>query len=194
MPARSLTPLILASGSPRRRELLATLGVPFAVEVADVNETVLVGERPIELAQRLAVQKAEAVAARHPEATILAADTVVTIDDVVLGKPRDAMENAAFLRQLAGRPHDVITGHCIIHEGRVLQEAVQTRVWLRTLDEDEIARWVESGEGLDKAGGYAIQNLGAGLVGEIQGCFTNVVGLSMPAVLRLVKQVGASHA
>jgi len=183
------SPLLLASASPRRRDLLLALGVSFEVHPADVDEAPHAGESPVATAERLARAKAHAVAARHPNATILAADTIVTIDGDTLGKPRDADENAAFLRRLAGRPHTVITAHAMQHAGRLATETVTTTVHLRSLSHREIDAWIARGEGLDKAGGYAIQDMGAALVGDIHGCYGNVVGLSLPAVVRLAAKL-----
>lgn len=182
--------LVLASGSPRRRELLAALGATFDVRPPDVDETPLAGEAPEAMAERLAQAKAAAVAAEHPTALVLAADTVVVADGRSLGKPRDAEENRAFLRALSGRWHDVVTAHRLALEGDAASAVVTTRVRLRTLSASEIERWVRSGSGLDKAGGYAIQDVGAALVAELRGCYSNVVGLSVPAVVREASRLG----
>jgi septum formation protein len=187
-------PLVLASASPRRRELVRALGTPFEVDPADVDETPDATLAPADDALRLARAKADVVAARHPDRLVLAADTIVVHDGVVLGKPRDAAQNRAFLARLAGVPHAVVTAHVLVHaagEGaggarEVGREAVRTEVRLRALDAATIDRWVASGEGLDKAGGYAIQDTGAALVDVVHGCYSNVVGLSLPAVTRLL--------
>ena len=183
-------PVVLASGSPRRRDLLTALGTRFEVRPADVDETPLPGEEPRVLAARLAEAKARAVAVPD-EALIIAADTVVTLDGEALGKPRDAEENRSFLRRLAGRPHQVHTAHHLIRGGRSLAPIVTTEVVLRTLSDGEIERWVARGEGSDKAGGYAIQDHGAVLVGEIRGCYSNVIGLSLPALVAAAAELGA---
>jgi len=183
----TVSPLLLASASPRRRDLLRALGVAFDVHPADVDETPQPGETPIQTAERLARAKVHAIAEVHPMRAILAADTIVTIDGTTLGKPRDAEENAAFLRRLAGRPHTVVTAHAMQHDGNLATETVTTTVHLRNLRDAEIEAWVARGEGLDKAGGYAIQDVGAALVGEVHGCYSNVVGLSLPAVVRLAE-------
>lgn len=192
--------LVLASASPRRRALLRALGTPFEVDPADVDETPDPSLAPADDATRLARAKADVVAARHPDHLVLAADTIVVHDGVVLGKPRDATQNRAFLARLAGVPHAVITAHVLVRgaaEGagtvhEVGREAVRTDVRLRPLDAATIDRWVASGEGLDKAGGYAIQDAGAALVDAVHGCYSNVVGLSLPAVTRLLDAARAA--
>ncbi len=189
-----LPELILASSSPRRRELLGQIVSGFRVESADIDETPMSGEDPVELASRLARQKAEAVASRHDRtsAVVLAADTVVAVGGKVLEKPASAEENAEFLRRLAGRPHLVITGHALMTGGTTATDAPVTKVLLRELSEAEIARYAGGGEGLDKAGGYGIQGLGGMLIDQIQGDYTNVIGLSLPAVQRLMARMGVS--
>lgn len=182
--------IVLASASPRRRELLASLGLTFTVEPADVDEAVLPGERPEHLVSRLATAKAEALADRHPEALVIAADTTVVVEGQVINKPTDAAENAAFLRLLSGRTHDVYTGHALRLGAASEGGVVRTRVRFRRLTDGEIDRYVRSGEGLDKAGGYAIQGLGAAHVAEVEGSYTNVVGLSLPAVVEAARRLG----
>jgi septum formation protein len=183
-------PIVLASRSPRRLALLEGLGIDFAVDPADVSEVRSAGEKPDAMVARLCRTKALAVAARHPDALVIAADTTVAAGDEVLEKPRDELENATFLRRLSGRDHVVHTGHCLVHEGRVVDEVRTTTVRFRSLDEAEIAWYAASGEGLDKAGGYAIQGLGACLVDAVEGCYTNVVGLSLPTVLLAARALG----
>jgi septum formation protein len=183
--------LLLASGSPRRRELLAALGARFEVRPAEVDERPLEDEEPRAMAARLAAAKARTVARQRPDALVLAADTVVIVDGTVLGKPRDAEENRRFLRALGGIDHTVVTAHHLSREGQERTVSVATEVRLRRLGEEEIDRWVARGAGLDKAGGYAIQDLGAALVAELRGCYTNVVGMSLPAVIREAARLGA---
>jgi septum formation protein len=182
--------LVLASRSPRRLALLEGLGLSFEVDPPDLSEERHAGESPVAMVARLSRAKALAVAARHPDALVVAADTTVATDGEVLEKPRDASENAAFLRRLSGRDHVVHTGHCLVHAGCVVDEVRSTTVRFRTLDEDEVAWYAASGEGIDKAGGYAIQGLGACLVEAVDGCYTNVVGLSLPTVLRGARALG----
>lgn len=180
---------ILASGSPRRQQLLAALAADFRVEVAEVDETPVENEDPVELALRLARSKASAVAARKPGLPVLAADTVVSLDGQLLAKPADATENVAFLRRLSGASHQVVTGHVLLHGDTEAAEAPVTTVTFRQLDEAEMQRYAATGEGLDKAGGYGLQGLGGVLVESLCGCHTNVIGLSIPAVLRLFSRL-----
>jgi septum formation protein len=182
--------VVLASRSPRRLELLTSLGLRVTVDPADVPEGRASGEGPSEMVERLSLEKAEVVAARHPQALVIAADTTVALGGELLEKPHDQDENAAFLRRLSGRAHVVHTGHCLVHQGRLVQALRRTLVRFRALDEQEIAWYVATGEGLDKAGGYAIQGRGAALVDGIDGCYTTVVGLSVPAVVEAARQLG----
>jgi septum formation protein len=185
-------PLVLASGSPRRRELLAGLGLRFTVLPADIDESPRSSETPEGLVHRLASAKATAVAASHAGALVIAADTVVVVDGRVLGKPRDAAENRAFLHDLAGRRHTVLTGHALALGARTDVEVCRTEVVFRDLAADEIDRYVASGEGLDKAGGYGIQGLGAALVPRVEGCYFNVVGLSLATVVAAARRLGVA--
>lgn len=181
---------VLASASPRRHQLLLATGARFSVQPAEIDETPLPGEQPAALALRLAHGKARAVQQLQPELPVLAADTVVALDGAVLGKPGAAERNAAFIRQLSGREHQVVTGHVLLHGSRMLEAAPVTRLSFRELTETDVALYVASGEGLDKAGGYALQGLGGALVDTICGCHTNVIGLSLPAVHRLFSGLG----
>lgn len=183
-------PLVLASSSPRRRELLARLGVAFEVSPADIDEAPAVAEAPEALARRLSFAKAAAVAAHHPQALVIAADTVVTLAGALLGKPADEAENRAFLEHLSGRTHTVLTGHALELKGKHVGSVLGTAVTFRALSAQEILWYAASGEGLDKAGGYAIQGRGAALVQEIQGDYCNVVGLSVAYVLEAAQSLG----
>lgn len=188
-----LPPLILASGSPRRRELLRLLGHPFRVAVSNVPEPPFTGENPVEYAVGLARAKVKQVAAelRRP-ATVLGADTVVVLDGKVYGKPRDAAEAAAMLRALSGRTHAVITGVVVAgpEPGGEEARAVETAVTFRTLTPAQIERYVATGEPLDKAGAYAIQGRAAPFVTGLSGCYFNVVGLPVPTVAELLARRG----
>lgn len=191
-PLAGLPRLVLASASPRRTELLRALGLTFEVESADVDEAPLAGEAPGALAERLARAKAQAVAARHPDALVIAADTVVALGDRALNKPRDAAENARFIELLQGREHAVFTGHALALGGRLESVLVRSGVTFRPLEPDEIARYAATGEGLDKAGGYAVQGRGAALVARIDGCYSNVVGLSLPNLVLAARRLGVT--
>jgi septum formation protein len=193
--------LVLASASPRRRELLATVGLPFSVEVSDVAEERAPGEPPVAYARRLAVAKARAVAARRaPGVLVIGADTIVVAADppegTVLEKPRDRADARRMIEALSGRTHEVVTAFALVDAPRGPEDVrhVVTRVTFRSLEEAEIAGYVESGEGDDKAGGYAVQGLGAGLVERVDGSYTNVVGLPVAELLVALRARGALEA
>ncbi len=173
--------IILASNSPRRRELLRQIGLSFATDPSDVDEKVLAGEPPESYVVRVALDKARAAAARAGSGIIIAADTIVVLDDGILGKPVDRPDAERMLSLLSGRMHVVITGLAIIDaaKGKTVTGTSLTRVWFRDLSRDEIASYVKSGEPLDKAGAYGIQGKGALLVKQIEGCYFNVVGLPL---------------
>ncbi|TNE90259.1 MAG: septum formation protein Maf [Deltaproteobacteria bacterium] len=174
----------LASGSPRRRQLLEWSGVRVDVHPADIDESLRPDEEPVSYAARLAREKA---ATGPDDRTVIAADTVVHLDGEVLGKPADTAEAAAFIRRLAGRWHRVTTGVCVRHTTGEHTFAVTSEVRFRDLTEDEILAYAESGEGLDKAGAYGIQARGGSLVGEVRGSWTNVMGLPMEETLAAVE-------
>lgn len=174
--------VILASASPRRRELLGRLIVDFEVVPADVDEDPLPGEHPEATSQRLAHQKWHKVSATYPDALVIAGDTVVAIGEHQLAKPRDEEEASAMLQALSGRAHRVITGLAVGPAGRAICKVVSTTVQFRRLDEMEISDYVATGEPMDKAGAYAIQGGAAGFVVGIEGSYTNVVGLPLEAL------------
>jgi septum formation protein len=184
--------LVLASASPRRRELLAGLGLRFEVRPADVDETPREGEDPGAYVLRLAQEKAAAVAL--PENTgelVLAADTTVVIDGAILGKPLDEEDARRMLRRLSGREHEVLTGLALCAAGgREVSSVERSRVRMAALSEGEIAWYAATGEPLDKAGAYAIQGLGSLFVEAVAGNYSNVVGLPIPAVYRLFAALG----
>lgn len=187
--AAQVPEVILASGSPRRRELLTLLGVTFRVQVSGEDEDSAETD-PRALAAELAALKGRSVAALNPDALVIAADTVVAVDGVLLAKPADAAENAAFLRQLSGRTHQVFTGVSVFAGGQEQTEVARTDVTFRALSEPEIEYYAGSGEGLDKAGGYGVQGLGQALVSRIEGEFSNVVGFPMSLVIGLLRGHG----
>ncbi|WP_019021396.1 nucleoside triphosphate pyrophosphatase [Thioalkalivibrio sp. ALE23] len=174
-------PLLLASASPRRRELLTQIGVVYEVAAMDVDETAWPGEDPAVLVERLAAAKAEAARGHARRGQwVLAADTVVTIDGEALGKPADEASAAAMLQRLSGREHRVITGMALLRDdGPVRTGRGETRVWMRPLDTRDIAAYWASGEPRDKAGGYALQARGAAFVERIDGSCSNVIGLPL---------------
>jgi septum formation protein len=192
-----VTDLILASASPRRRELLALAGLRLAVVPADVDETPEKGEAPEALARRLAAKKARAVAERTPEphAPILAADTIVVAPDEreprVLNKPADERDARAMLERLSGRTHEVVTAFHLVHDGRERGRVVSTEVTSRPLTPHEIDGYLASREWDGKAGGYAIQGLAGAFVRTVRGSYTNVVGLPVCEVVEDLLALGA---
>jgi septum formation protein len=180
--------LVLASASPRRAEILRALGIPFRVAPADVPEEILPGETAEAAATRLAAEKASWVAAREPESWVLGADTLVFLDGLILGKPRDRDEVRSMLRQLAGREHRVVTALCLKRGPfRGIGRADVSRVRFAPMDEEEIAWYAATGEPEDKAGAYGVQGLGARFIAEIAGSFTNVMGLPAREVYELLR-------
>ena len=194
-PARAETEapaLVLGSASPRRRDLLRQVGVePGAVDAAEIDETPRRGELPAAYARRVAEEKLRAVAARHPGAFVLAADTVVAVGRRILPKPADAAEARACLERLSGRSHKVLGAVAVqAPDGRTARRLVATRVRFRRLHPDELAAYLDSREWEGKAGGYAIQGLAAAFVPEIQGSYANVVGLPLVETLALLRGLG----
>ena len=183
--------LLLASQSPRRRELLALLGLPFETTVTDVDEEPRAGESPAALVTRLSQAKARAAAA-HANAAIVACDTVVALDGEILGKPRDEDEATAMLRRLRGRPHVVYSGIALLETptGREATMVSETQLAMRAYSDAEIAAYVASGDPLDKAGAYAIQHAGFHPVAELRGCYANVMGLPLCHLTRCLRNLG----
>lgn len=180
-------PLLLASASPRRAELLRTAGIPFEVAAADVDESLPPGADPKGSAERLARAKATAARARHDGRWILAADTIVDLERRILGKPAEAGQAREMLQLLSGRAHEVHTGVAVVDPDGLLRSAVATtRVVFRPLTWPEIEAYVDGGEPFDKAGGYAIQGEGGLLIERIEGPWDNVVGLPLGVVRQLL--------
>ncbi|MFZ0292673.1 MAG: Maf family protein [Candidatus Sulfotelmatobacter sp.] len=185
--------LILASASPRRQELLRNAAIPFAVRPADVDETPLAGESPRGCAERLAREKALKIARERPQDYVLGADTIVVIDQTILGKPRDSADAARMLRLLSGRSHEVTTGVCLVDPvaGDAEQASETTRVKMREISDEEIRDYVATGEPMDKAGAYAIQGITSRWIPSIEGDYSNVVGLPVALVYSMLKKRGA---
>ncbi|SEL97519.1 septum formation protein [Stigmatella aurantiaca] len=183
------TPLVLASASPRRRELLSQLGLRFTVAAADLDETPLKGEAADTYVLRLARAKAQAVAGRFPGAWVLAADTTVALGPELMGKPADPIEARQMLRRLSGQTHAVYTGVALAGRAEA-STVVRTAVTFRTLSDAEIGWYVGTGEPLDKAGAYAVQGRGGFLVAALEGSPTNVIGLPLGETLELLKRAG----
>jgi septum formation protein len=202
--------IVLASASPRRQELLRSAGISFTVQPADIDETPRAGEAPRDCAERLAREKALAVFRIRPQEFVLGADTIVVVDDMTLGKPRDVGDAGRMLRLLSGRTHAVITGVCVVGktaarsslavaseaapaaDGQDVQTASETTlVTLCELSEDEIRNYVATGEPMDKAGAYAIQGIASRWIPRIEGDYSNVVGLPVALVYRMLRERGA---
>lgn len=181
--------LVLASASPRRRDLLTLLGVHFRSDAADIDETPLDGETPADYVQRMACEKAVTVALKtQTSAAVLAADTTVVLDDEILGKPVDHAEGLAMLARLSGREHRVMTALCLVYRGENATRLVSTEVSFATLDRATCEAYLATDEPWDKAGGYGIQGLGGALVRSIRGSYSNVVGLPLAETRELLVQ------
>lgn len=186
--------LVLASGSPRRKELLALFGLPFVVHPADVEELNHAGEDGAAMVVRLAQAKAQKAYISGAQGLIVAADTAVCLEGEVLGKPRDAAHAVAILRRLRGRAHLVFSGVTLLHtpSGRMHTELVCSTVWMRDYSDAEIAAYVASGDPLDKAGAYAIQYADFAPVARIEGCYANVMGLPLCHLYLMLREFGVT--
>lgn len=189
--------IVLASASPRRQELLRHAGIVFTVQPADINEAPLAGEFARECAERLAREKALAVFQSHPKSYVLGADTIVVVDDLILGKPRDGADAARMLRLLSGRTHAVITGVCLVGLGARDQglgashtniASETTSVTVCEISDDEIHAYIATGEPMDKAGAYAIQGRASRWIPRIEGDYSNVVGLPVALVYAMLRE------
>ncbi len=191
--------LVLASASPRRQELLRNAGIAFTVCPADINESPLAGESPRDCAERLAREKALAVFQSRPRDYVLGADTIVVVGEAILGKPCDTDDAALMLRMLSGRTHEVITGVCVVgpvasgqpsvaSSGNALTASETTLVTFGELSDEEIRDYVATGEPMDKAGAYAIQGIASRWIPRIEGDYSNVVGLPVALVYRMLRE------
>ena len=186
--------IVLASASPRRSELLSQVGIEFEVIPSNIPEEPLDGETPDEHVMRLSFEKASEVLRRVGDGSwVIGSDTVVIIDDEILGKPEDRADAISMLKKLSGREHRVITGYSIINSssGKEIKKSVDTAVKFKTLTDDEISGYVDSGEPMDKAGAYAIQGLGSFMVEGIIGSYSNVVGLPVCQIVADLEELGA---
>ncbi|MEN6462035.1 MAG: Maf family protein [Syntrophomonas sp.] len=186
--------IILASGSPRRNELLARLGLTFSVVPAQIEEDISSSQLPQELTQEIAFQKARYVSKRIKKGLIIGADTIVVLEDHLLGKPVNEEDAFNKLSLLNGKRHEVVTGLCVIDaaSGDVQMEAEITRVYFRKITDTEIRGYIASGECMDKAGAYAIQGRGAIFVDRIEGCYYNVVGLPLTRLYLMLQKRGVN--
>ncbi|MGA3075311.1 MAG: Maf family protein [Bryobacteraceae bacterium] len=180
--------LVLASRSPRRREILRQAGIPFVVRPMEVDETPLPGEAAREYVMRIAREKAAAATA-SPGEIVLAADTTVLINGEILGKPLDAADGRRMLQLLSGQRHAVLTGICLRSTSRAVEDCAETSVWFAPLSSQEIEDYAASGEPMDKAGAYAIQGLASKFIQRIEGCYFNVMGLPVALVYRHLREM-----
>lgn len=185
--------VILASSSPRRRELLTLIGIAHEVRPADIDESVFADEAPAPHAERLARAKAHALAGEHPHAVIIAADTIVVVDGDILGKPRDVAHAAEMLLRLAGRAHTVYTAIAVARDQRTESAVEAVRVTMRVLGEDEVAAYIATGEPMDKAGAYGIQGYGATIVERVDGDYFSVMGLGLRRLVELLERLGVRY-
>lgn len=183
-------PIVLASASPRRRELLTRAGIDFIVDPANIVEIKKEDEPPAAFAERMAREKARAVRSRHADEAVLAADTVVVHEETVLGKPRDQQHAERMLRRLRGSEHQVITGVCLAGPGYEDVRSAESTVGFHSISDQEISDYIQTGEPMDKAGAYAIQGLAARWIARVEGDYSNVVGLPLVLVLEMLRQHG----
>jgi septum formation protein len=189
-----ITPrVILASASPRRRELLDLVGIAYDVEPAGIDETYRNGEEAAAHAERLAREKGAAIAARTPDAVVIAADTIVVIDGLVLGKPRDEVDAARMLSMLGGQTHVVLTAVAVMYHGRMRSGVESVLVTFRALDRERIGAYIATSEPMDKAGAYGIQGFGATLVERIDGDYFAVMGLPLARMVDLLQEIGVRY-
>ena len=186
--------IILASASPRRRELLKLVGIEHEVKPADIDESVRDGEKPHDYAERLAREKAELVNnGANPDQIVIGADTTVVVDDEMLGKPGDAGEAEVMLGKLSGRTHTVITAVAVCRSGETWSSVEEVEVTFRKLSSGEIKSYIATGEPMDKAGAYGIQGFGATIVDRIEGDYFAVMGLPLARLVRLLAEAGARY-
>src|SRR5690349_4462059 len=186
--------VLLASASPRRRELLRLVGIDHEVQPADIDESYLPGERPDAHAERLARGKAETIAsAAGSNVVTIGSDTIVVVDGDVLGKPRDRAHAQEMLRRLSGRSHVVMTGVAVAWRGHTLSGVEEVGVTFRPLSDDEIDRYIDTGEPMDKAGAYGIQGFGATIVERVDGDYFSVMGLALNRLARLLRDAGLRY-
>lgn len=183
--------IVLASASPRRRQLLASAGISFVAQTADISEAAKAGEAPRALAERLAREKARAVSRQRPNDVVVGADTIVVVDRQILGKPRDAGDATRMLRLLSGRSHQVITGVCVMGPGFEEVRSESTLVTMCGLTDRDIHTYIATGEPMDKAGAYAIQGLASRWIPRVEGDYCNVVGLPVSLVYGILRERGA---
>jgi septum formation protein len=193
VPSISELRVVLASSSPRRRQLLDLVGIAHEVKPSDIDEAMRSGELPEQYAERLAREKVGLIAAEIPDALVVGADTIVVIDGIVLGKPRDVGDAERMLRMLSGRSHTVMTAVAATLGGEVASGVEIVDVTFLPIDDDEIRRYVATGEPMDKAGAYGIQGYGATIVRRIDGDYFAVMGLSLVRLVALMRELGVTY-
>jgi septum formation protein len=185
--------VVLASSSPRRRELLTLIGIPHTVRAADIDETPHASELPRAHAERLAREKTTTVADGDRDAVVIGADTIVVVDGDILGKPRDQREAAIMLRRLSGRTHVVLTAVAVARHGRLVSGVESVDVTFRRLSDEDVTRYIATREPMDKAGAYGIQGFGATIVERVDGDYFAVMGLALGLMVRLMAQIGVEY-
>lgn len=195
MPINITNAFILASASPRRLELLRSMGLKFKTIPAHINEDCINGENPRQHVRRLAQDKALAIAYKYPESLVLGADTIVVIDGLILGKPKNKTQARQMLGKLSGREHKVFTGFSLAHmaSGVTKTRVIQSAVQFKSISSDEMEWYISCDEPYDKAGGYAVQGKGAYFIKSIRGSYTNVIGLPLCEVLEELKKLNVIH-
>ena len=186
--------VILASQSPRRRELLSLVGITHEVRPADIDESYLAGERPRDHAERLARGKADVIAAREPDALVIGSDTIVVVDGDVLGKPTDENDAVRMLARLAGRSHTVVTAVAVAWRGETRSAVEEVGVTFHPLSRGQIDAYIATGEPMDKAGAYGIQGYGATIVARVDGDYFAVMGLPLQRLIRVLDSLGIRYA
>jgi septum formation protein len=186
--------VILASQSPRRRELLSLVGIGHEVRPADIDETYLAGEKPAPHAERLARGKCAVIAEREPDALVIGSDTIVVVDGDVLGKPKDEGDAAHMLRRLSGRTHIVVTAVAVAWKGETRSAVEEVNVTFHSLSDDDIAAYIATREPMDKAGAYGIQGFGATIVERVDGDYFAVMGLPLQLLVRVLRELGIRYA
>ena len=184
--------IILASGSPRRKQILEQVGLKFTIEVSDYEEKPISGVKPYEFVETLSLEKAKAVAKNHNDAIIIAADTIVFLNNQILGKPKTKEDARGMLKKLSGNTHSVFTGFTIIDtvNKRTITNHVETKIRFKNLSEEEILAYIETKEPMDKAGSYGVQDRGALFVEHIEGDYSSVMGLPILKIFEILKEFG----
>jgi septum formation protein len=185
--------VILASQSPRRRELLALIGITHEVRPADIDETYFPGEKPAAHAERLARGKCAVIAEREPDALVIGSDTIVVVDGDVLGKPADEADAAHMLRRLSGRSHVVVTAVAVSWRGQTRSAVEEVNVTFHSLSDGDIAAYIATREPMDKAGAYGIQGYGATIVERVDGDYFAVMGLPLQLLVRVLRELGIRY-